>query len=205
MKDDIILTENFTEIYTYPVIEKSDICINISSNINIKNEFAEDIEKHYRIDDKSNTIITNYIDKNMLNKAESGVKIICLTDTNTTFPEDFKLKLTSRNSEWYDGNWASNLNWKKSSHPYFKNINQDKYFGFEIAQTVPRHVITNIPSEDFTNVIAGMYVGWIQLNSAYIYEMNRGKGKIILCTFPAAKNYSSDPFARTLLDNMIRN
>ncbi len=203
-KGEEILAENFTEIYVYPATNKSDIPVGVVDSFKDMKDFRKVLSENYPVNDKSNIIITNILDKSILDKAEKGFKVICLTDTNTAIPEDFPVKLISRNEEWYDGNWASNLNWKKPQHPYFSNINHDKYFGFEIAQSVPRQVISNIKPEDFVNAAAGMYAGWIQLNSAYIYDMKYGKGKIILCTFPLAKNYERDPFARTLLDNMIR-
>jgi hypothetical protein len=33
--------------------------------------------------------------------------------------------------------------------------------------------------------------------------MKAGKGNLILCTFPLAENYSSDPFAIKLMKNII--
>lgn len=200
-RNDTLMAENFTELYTYPDIDGKNISI---STVKSGPEFSEVLGNYYYFNANSSIIITNQLDQDVLDKAAAGNKIICLADTSTIFAGSYSFKITSRSSDWYDGNWASNLNWKKSGHPFFTNINPQKYFGFEIAHSVPGLVITGIPEEKFTNVIAGMYVGWIQLNSAYIYSEKYGKGEIIICTIPVMQNYSVDPFVRTLLDNMIK-
>jgi hypothetical protein len=202
MKDGNILSENFAEIFSYPEVdEQKELSFLLLNNKDGWGSFRTDLRNKYS-EKPGPLVITNFIDQIMLEGIKDGGSIICLIDSNSVIAEELDLKIISRNSEWYDGNWASNLNWKKENE-IFRNIQSRKYFGFEIDQSSPKLVIGNIPPEKFSDVLAGMYVGWIQFNSAYIMEYKYGKGKILFCTFPLAENYSTDPFARTLLDNMI--
>jgi hypothetical protein len=130
-----------------------------------------------------------------------GSNVICLIDSNTVLPESSGMKILSRYTEWYDGNWASNLNWKRNGHNVFNNINFSESFGFETAESSPEWIITGIPKENFSDVLAGMFIGWIHLNSGFLIQMNHSKGRLILCSFPVAENYPHDTFAQFLFQN----
>jgi len=134
---------------------------------------------------------------------KKGKSIICLVDSTTKLPEFFTGKIISRNEEWLDGNWATNLNWLRDDNLLFNDISFEKTFGFEISQTIPKIVLTEIPPENFEDVLAGMFVGWLHKNSAYVFQIKAGKGNLIFCTFPLAENYPTDPFAKRFLQNLI--
>jgi hypothetical protein len=196
-----VIAKNYSIIYAYPGINiNNNVSVEVINNKEHWTSFNNLLKKRYTGSDQM--LLTNYIDEDLLSQVNLGKTIICLVDSNTIFTEKLPLKFISRSQEWYDGNWASNLNWRRE-HPFFININNSRYFGFEIAHSIPRLVISEIPPEDFSNVIAGMFAGWLQLNSAYIYHMNLGGGKILFCTFPIADNYETDPFAETLFDNIV--
>jgi hypothetical protein len=153
----------------------------------------------------SNTFITNTIDQNIIDNLNDGKFIICLIDSATILPENLlPYKILSRNEEWLDGNWATNMNWLRDYNPLFNGLSFGNSFGFEIAQTIPDRVISGIPAENYDDVLSGMFVGWLHKNSGYIVQMKKGKGRLILCTFPIAKNYSTDPFAVVFLKNLIQ-
>jgi hypothetical protein len=139
----------------------------------------------------------------VIEKLNDGKFVICLIDSSTNLPESFPYKINSREEEWLDGNWATNMNWLREYTALFNGISFGKTFGFEIAQTVPQRVITEVPSENFDDVLSGMFVGWLHKNSAYIFQMNAGNGKLLLCTFPLADHYSTDPFAKLFLQNLM--
>jgi hypothetical protein len=171
-----IISKNYTEIYIYPSLAEIEI---------------------------KNILLANTIDNETLNSLSHGKSIICFIDSTTILPKSFPFKIRNRNDEWYDGNWASNLNWFRSENELFKNISFGKTFGFETANCFPKYIFADIPAEYFSDVLAGMYVGWLHLNSAYILQMNVGKGRLLLCSFPVRTNLN-DPFAKHLFSNLVQ-
>jgi len=151
----------------------------------------------------SNLLIVNSIIKKTVNLLENGCNVLCIVDSNSVFPADFPFKIISRASDWYDGNWASNLNWVVNTGRPFVNLNCEKSLGFEAFQTLPKYVITEVQPNQFDDVLAGMYVGWLHLNSAYMLQMRAEKGKLILSTFQMEHSDGADPFATWLRNKLI--
>ncbi len=198
-----IVARNFSELFKFEKLLKHTQYITIvDPNKNLE-LLSIELEKDYMSSTSSNIVITNAINEEVIEKLNEGKNVICLIDSTTKLPKSFSYKISDREEEWLDGNWATNMNWLRDYNPLFKGVSFGKKFGFEIAQTVPRRVITEIPSEIFDDVLSGMFVGWLHKNSAYIFQMNAGNGKLILCTFPLSENYSIDPFAKLFLSNLI--
>lgn len=198
-----IVAKNFSELFVFEkLLNQTQYITVVDPDKNLEYSY-EELRKDYMLSTSSNIVITNTINEEVIEKLNDGKFVICLIDSSTNLPESFPYKINSREEEWLDGNWATNMNWLRDYNPLFKGISFDKTFGFEIAQTVPRRVITEIPSENFDDVLSGMFVGWLHKNSAYIFQMNAGIGKLLLCTFPLAENYSTDPFAKLFLQNLI--
>jgi len=198
-----ILAKNFIDLFVFPdnrILSKE---IKLFDSENSLINFSDHLKYDYEINNFSSLIVSTQIDDEILSEVSNGSFLICLVDSNTTLPDLSPLKILSRNTEWYDGNWASNLNWLRNENEVFQNISFANSFGFETAQTSPEWILTGIPKENFSDVLAGMFVGWIHLNSGYIVQMQYNKGRIIFCTFPIAKNYSNDPFAKVLFNNLI--
>ncbi|MCU7524837.1 MAG: hypothetical protein HF308_10205 [Ignavibacteria bacterium] len=193
--------KNFTEIFVYPSIENAQYP---EITVMDQHENLSHLKEVKGNTSNGNLIITNTLDENILSKLESGSPVLCLVDTLTKIPDSMKLKVISRKSEWYDGNWASNFNWIRPERAPFKDISFGKYLGFESTYSTPQLVISGIEPQNFKNVLSGMYIGWLHLNSAFIYETNVGKGKLVLCTLPVAENYNKDPFSKTLFYNLAR-
>jgi hypothetical protein len=171
--NDEIIAENYLEVFVYPQI----------------------------VNKKSEIRLTNSLDETSINTLKEGGNVICFIDSASLVPSGFPFKITSRNADWYDGNWATNLNWVTDTKP-FKEMGLNKIFGFEIDNVVPNYVVTDIPDENFDDVLSGMFVAWLYLNSGYIVQMNAGEGKLLLVTFDMYKNYESDPFSATLLNEL---
>ena len=198
-----IVAKNFSELFVFAKLLKQTQYITVVNPNKNLNRLSEELEKDYLISTSSNIVITNSITEEVIKKVNDGKSVICLIDSSTNLPESFPYKINSREEEWLDGNWATNMNWIRDYYPLFNGISFGRTFGFEIAQTVPRRVITEIQSENFDDVLSGMFVGWLHKNSAYIFQMNAGNGKLLLCTFPLADHYSADPFAKLFLQNLM--
>ncbi|MCB0732276.1 MAG: hypothetical protein KDC88_14730, partial [Ignavibacteriae bacterium] len=167
------IAENYIEVFVYPQI----------------------------VNKKPDIHITNSLDEFSINKLNEGGNVICFIDSASVVPNDFPFNITSRNEDWYDGNWATNLNWVADTKP-FKEMGLNKIINFEIDKVIPNYIITDIPNENFDDVLSGMFVAWLYLNSGYIVQMSAGDGKLLLVTFDMYKNYDSDPFAATLLNKL---
>jgi hypothetical protein len=203
--DGKIIAKNFTDIFVFQSDEKvNEGSLTVYDPNSDLTELSKHLSKNFNIEKNGSIILSNILDENILNKISNGASVICLIDSNTIFPSASKLKVISRQEEWYDGNWASNFNWKRNNYGIFDGINFTKSFGFETAGTSPKWVIDGVPAEKFSNVLAGMFVSWIHLNSGFIVQVNHNKGRLILCSFPITENYSSDPFAKKLLSNIIK-
>lgn len=198
-----IVAKNYSDLFVFEKINKSNKEITIIDPNKKLEHFSKAMGNDFQFSTSSKIVISNTINKEVVEKLNDGKYIICLIDSSTKYPEFFPYKINSREEEWLDGNWATNMNWLRDYNSLFKGISFGKTFGFEIAQTVPGRVITEIPSENFDDVLSGMFVGWLHKNSAYIFQMNAGNGKLIMCTIPLAENYSADPFAKLFLQNLI--
>jgi hypothetical protein len=60
-----------------------------------------------------------------------------------------------------------------------------------------------VPAQNFNDVLAGMFYGWIHANAGVLVQAKAGKGKLLICTFSLATTYSSDPYATYLLDALV--
>jgi hypothetical protein len=199
-----VLAENFADIFLFPA-EKNPVkySINVYDPEKKLNVFTHQLEDNFKIEKSSSLLVTNVVDSSILSNLYEGYKVICLVDSSTALPESSSVKIINRNSDWYDGNWASNLNWNRKKDHLFSNVSFSKSFGFETVQSSSEWVLGNIPPGKFSDVHAGMFAGWIHLNSGYITAMKEGKGRLIFCTFPLAENYPKDPFAFHLFHNLV--
>jgi hypothetical protein len=203
-KDKNVIAKNYVELFLFDknTAGKIEEVFVYNPNQNL-NQFNDLLGRHYNIIESSSVTITNSLDEKVFNRLRDGESIICLIDSSTILPDSFPFEIKSREEEWLDGNWATNFNWLRDENILFDDVSFGKAFGFEIAQTSPKNVITEIPKENFMDVLSGMYVGWLHKHSAYIVQMKVGNGNLILCTFPLAENYSRDPFALKLMKNII--
>ena len=142
-----------------------------------------------------------FLDEKILDEVEKGKTALCLADTLSRLADIFPYKIVSRESDWLDGNWASALNWYNPRHTVFQNLNFGKSFGFEAYEVLPHYIISDIHTEEFEAVNAGLFIGWVHLKSAYTLELKYGKGKILLTTFDLSNQ--NDPYVQTLRKNIF--
>ncbi len=207
MKDDKLIAKNFTEVFVYPKkINENKILIYADSENQVMKNLAEKLAvRGFELSgDKKNVVITNSINEKVIDELKAGVNVVCIADGGTKNIYRFPFEIISRDSAGLDGNWASNLNWIDDVSPIFKKISFDKKLGFEAVNTVPRFVIGSVPAENFDDVPAGMFLGWVHANYPFMAQMKVGKGNLILTTFRIAENYGIDPYATILLDEILK-
>jgi hypothetical protein len=103
-----------------------------------------------------------------------------------------------------DGNWISNFLWVRRDHPIFHGIGFSTVPEFEAQAANPPAVIQGLPPAAFSDVLAGMFYGWLHLDSGVLLQARAGKGKLLVTTFGLDESYGSDPYATALLDAMVR-
>jgi len=198
------LMQNESILYVYPRVRTHpDYKITIHDPMNALESFSDFVQDDPSGSKDSPIIITNVLDSWIYKQLEGGYTVLCLVDGHTELPEKFPFTIQSRESEWYDGNWASNFNWIRSDHPIFQEIAFQTYLGFEAVHVLPRYVMTGIPAYQFSDVIAGMFVGWIHLNSGYTVKMRVGNGRLLISTFNVSHDWKEDPYTVHLLHGFI--
>jgi Glycosyl hydrolases family 2, sugar binding domain/Glycosyl hydrolases family 2/Glycosyl hydrolases family 2, TIM barrel domain len=103
-----------------------------------------------------------------------------------------------------DGNWISNFLWVRKTSPVFRGIGFDAMPGFETEAATPPAVIQGLPASAGPDLLAGMFYGWLQSNVGLLLQARAGRGKLLVTTFGFEAAYGVDPYATTLLDNLVR-
>jgi hypothetical protein len=146
-------------------------------------------------------LITSVLDDAVKDKLRDGGRVILIAADQTMLAPG--MEVVPRAKSEYDGNWISNLLWLRKGDPPFTNIGFDTLGEFETQAATPAAVIKGIPPQNFTDMLAGMFYGWIHSNVGVLVQAKAGKGKLLICTFSLATAYNSDPYATYLLDALV--
>lgn len=189
------VSKNFCEVFVYP--ESKTSAFSLYDPMNQLNQLS----KNAGGDSDNNVIITNVLDDTVVKQLNEGKTVLCFADTNIKVPSSFPYKIVKRDSDWLDGNWASNFNWVRNNNALFAGM--IGRLGFEIAEVKPQCVVSGIPAENFNDVLSGMFVGWVQMNSGYVIQMSAGMGKLIICTIPVHQKATDDAFSSWLFNKLL--
>lgn len=157
---------------------------------------------HSKDDGSSNMIVTNEMSDNILEQLANGSSVLWLAGSVGTIPEEFNLTLVDRSNEWLDGNWISAFSWMRTDLEAFNRLRT--FTGLEMSKVWPRKVISGIPSKHFNDVLSGLFIGWVHLNSGSIVQARYGKGKLLICTYELEDHFSNDPMAEYLYNAMLK-
>jgi hypothetical protein len=146
-------------------------------------------------------LITSVFDDTVKDKLRAGGRVILIaTDQMTLAPG---MEIVPRAKSIFDGNWISNFLWVRKGQPPFTKIGFSTLGEFETQAATPAAVVKGIPPQNFDDVLAGMFYGWIHANVGVLVQAKGGKGKLLVCTFSLATTYNSDPYATYLLDALV--
>lgn len=146
-------------------------------------------------------LIASSFDDEVKKALQAGSSVILLpADPQTIAPG---IEVVSRSKDNLDGNWISSFLWVRQDQEPFKALGFGKLAGFETQAVTPSTVVKGVPAENFNDVLAGMFYGWIQSNVGTLVQARAGKGKLLICAFSLATSYGSDPYATHLLDAMV--
>jgi len=205
-RNGLTAAENSCDVYVYPHPDSSSL---VPAILHDPSNRLGAVERLLRLSGpqkgaESKLRITAELDNQIQERLVRGETILCLIDSTTRMPADFPYALVRRDTGWYDGNWASSLNWVRRDHGPFSEVNFGPVLGMETSVMGLPLVISGIAPDDFDDVLAGMFVGWLRLNSAYVVQMKVGEGKLLLCTLPLAAQCGIDPYATSVLAALIR-
>ncbi|MCU1286072.1 MAG: putative glycoside hydrolase [Acidobacteriales bacterium] len=134
--------------------------------------------------------------------AASGGPLLLLLDSPAGLPSDLPWTVAAREGSDLDGRWFSNFNWINPDSELYKALWFTRVLGFESRHVVPRHIIRPASNKDFTDVLSGVAFGWIAKNSALTQWLRLPQGLAFATTY-RFDQYSRDPYATHLLNNMI--
>ncbi len=146
-------------------------------------------------------MIASDFDDEVKKALESGSTVILLANSPQTISPS--VKVVPRSQDDLDGNWISNFAWVRKDAPPFSKIAFDALSGFETEAAIPETVVTGIPPNQFADVLAGEFYGWIHSNVGTLVQARYGKGKLLICTFAVNTPYSTDPYATYLMDALV--
>src|SRR2546428_14081243 len=108
------------------------------------------------------------------------------------------IEVVPRAGSSLDGNWISSFSWIRKGQDPFKLIGFDTLTGFEAQAVTPSAVVQGVPPENFSDVLAGIFYGWIYSNVGKLGQAKAGKGEKLICSVFPAPTYGSDPYATSL-------
>ncbi len=214
-RDDSLIAENSYEIFLFPKnVAAKDLKLSIYDPANSLEKLSEALTTSgytvFRANGSSiagagtNTLmISTRLDDNVQQYLQRGGRAVVLADAKEAFPVSAPYKSVARAGSDLDGNWVTNFNWIRADMPPFSDVAFTKILGFESDSVVPRYIIQGVRGEDYDDVLAGIFYGWLNNNAALAVQMQAGNGKLFATTF-RFDQYGGDPYATRLLDAIIR-
>jgi hypothetical protein len=146
-------------------------------------------------------LIASTFDAEVKKKLQAGERVILLANDRQTLAPG--IEIVPRAGSDFEGNWISDFFWLRHSQPPLSAMGFDPMAGFETQAVTPAAVVQGIAPTDFSDVLAGMFYGWIHANVGVLVQAKCGKGTLLICTFSLATTYGSDPYATELLDALV--
>lgn len=146
-------------------------------------------------------LIASTFDDEVKKTLRAGGRVILIASDRQTLAPG--LEIVPRAGSNLDGNWISSFPWLRKGKEPFKSVGFDTFAGFETQAVTPSAVIQGVPPENFSDVLAGMFYGWLHSNVGTLLQAKCGRGKLLVTTFSLATTYATDPYATTLLDGLV--
>lgn len=206
-QDGRTLSENSVELFFFPPApDELHPAVIVDDPAGHLRRLAEALHAHGYLEPSGKEALPVLITSTLNTRAKSALKeggrvILIASDHQEVAPG---IEIVPRAHSDLDGNWISNFLWVHKDHPVFKGIGFSALPGFEAQAVNPPAVIRGLPASAFPSVLAGMFYGWLRNNSGVLLEARAGKGKLLVTTFGFTNSYGTDPYATTLLDNLMQ-
>jgi hypothetical protein len=146
-------------------------------------------------------LIASTFDAEVKKRLQAGGLVILLADDRQTLAPG--IEIVPRGQEDYEGNWISDFLWARPAPPPLAVMGFGPLVEFEAQAATPAAVVRGIAPKDFSDVLAGMFYGWLHSNVGVLVQAKCGKGTLLICTFSLATTYGSDAYATSLLDALV--
>ncbi len=202
-----LLSENSLDLYFYPS-RKDDLppAVSFVDPSGRLQRLSDEMRAHGYLAPSGKealpVVIASALNDQVEGILKSGGRVILIASNKQSVAPG--IEITPRAQSDLDGNWISNFLWVRKSHPIFHGIGFSTLPGFETQEVNPAAVIQGLPASAFPDVLAGMFYGWLHLNSGVLVQARAGKGKLLVTTFGLSEAYGTDPYATALLDAMVQ-
>jgi hypothetical protein len=204
---DKVFSANSLDLYFFPPrADELRPAVNFEDPGGRLRRLAEAMRGHGYLEPSGQEALPVLVTSTLNNRTEEvlsrGGRVILIgSDKQTVAPG---IEIVPRAGSDLDGNWISNFLWLRKDHPVFHGIGFDAMPGFEAQAATPPAVIQGLPGSAGADILAGMSYGWLHSNSGVLLQARAGKGKLLVTTFGFATAYEVDPYATTLLDNLVK-
>ena len=150
--------------------------------------------------------ISSSLDEATGARLKEGRTVLLLADSPHALPIGNALSIEPRAGSDLNGDWVSNFNWALSSSPLWRPLApviDESILGWEASSVTPDFVIAGLRPEDSSDMLAGVFYGWLNSNRAYLAEVPQGPGHLLVTTFRFG-SYGQDPFATLLLNQILK-
>ena len=200
------LAENSYKFYVYPQTKPAEVRVSVVGNDeNLKTLRAALAERGVAVADapqSGSVAIGTRWSSELEQFAKSGGRVVLFANSAEALPKSWPIKIQQRAGSDLDGNWVTNFNWVRKSSTPFAQVAINDILSFEAASVTPEFLIRGVQAADYDDVLAGTFYGWLNENSAVLYQARFGEGSVLATTFTFAR-YSQDPFATALLDQLV--
>jgi hypothetical protein len=202
-----LVSENSLELYFYPP-RKDDLrpALSFVDPAGRLRRLSEEMRARGYLAPAGTEALPVVVASALNNQAETvlknGGRVILIASNKQSVASG--LEITPRAQSDLDGNWISNFLWVRKGQPIFHGIGFSTLPGFEAQAANPPAVIQGLPPAAYPDVLAGMFYGWLHLNSGVLLQARAGKGKLLVTTFGLGEAYGGDPYATALLDAMVQ-
>lgn len=192
-----VIAQNEVELFAFPGIEPA------RAAVHDPDDRLAGAAPFVEADPTADVLVAAGLDARVMEHLAEGGRAIVFADSTTALPAGFPISVAYREAEdeLYDGNWITSLNWVRPDRPPFDGVAFGPTLGFEAAELGLDHVIEGVPPGHFGDVLAGMFVGWVQMNAGYVVQMNVGPGRLLLVTMRPRS--PDDPYAAHLVRALV--
>lgn len=146
-------------------------------------------------------LIASTFDDKVKQVLQGGGRVILLATDHQTLASG--IEIVPRAGSDLDGNWISGFLWVRNGQEPFRRLPSGRLASFETEAMTPPAVVRGVPPQDFRDVLAGIFYGWLHSNVGTLVQARYGKGKLVICTFALTTTYGTDPYATYLLDDLV--
>lgn len=154
--------------------------------------------------------LASQMDDKLLHWVHRGGAALLLALERESLPRTTSgLASVGRDKNGWWGDWCTNLNWfrpdgAKRGGPWV-SLPQTRQFDFTFQNVVPKRVLVGFdPREDFDDIWAGLFLGWVHFPATFAGGFRYGDGKVLATTFDLLRYADRDPVGVVMLGDLLR-